>query len=104
MATYYDDDEQSAPRPGAEQGQEQQPEQEGEEGDQDHGQSALLPKSVFPHEPEIGDECSFKVVALHDKDVSVEYVNHEEEEGGDGGEEGPPEASPEPEPGGDMYS
>ncbi len=40
-------------------------------------QTALLPKAVFMGKDlEIGKECKFKIVGIHDGEVSVEYVSH----------------------------
>ncbi len=38
----------------------------------------LAPKSIVPHEPEVGDVCEFRVVAIHDEEIEFEYVKEEE--------------------------
>ena len=45
-------------------------------------ESGLLSKSLFPHTPEPGDECIFKVVHVYDDEVEVEYAP-KKKDGGD---------------------
>lgn len=59
--------------------QEQLEPQAEEEGEQ----TALIDKNVFPEPPQVGDVCKFRVVAVHDNEVELEYVD-EEASGGEG--------------------
>jgi hypothetical protein len=46
-------------------------------------ETALVPRSVFGKEPEIGNICTFKVIGIHEDEVEVEYAGSDE----GGGEE-----------------
>jgi hypothetical protein len=48
-----------------------------DDGDQSEGQTAMLPKSVFPKPPEPGDSCTFRIVRVHDDEVEVSYDEKE---------------------------
>jgi hypothetical protein len=101
MPSYLDEEGPGAAGATAEAAPPEQPQEGGEEQqkeDAGQDQTALLPKAIFPHEPEIGDKCSFEVVAKHDEEISVRY-SQEPEEGQEpeGGSEPP---APPPQPGG----
>jgi hypothetical protein len=44
--------------------------------------TALLPKNFFPNpeDKKPGDRCEIEVVRVHDDEVAVKYVQHDEEE------------------------
>lgn len=56
------------------------PEQSKGDSKENTSQTALLDKAVFPEEPKVDDICKFRVVAVNDKDVEVEYVEEEKGE------------------------
>ena len=71
----------------------ERPGDEDDEREQDRGETALLPKSIFGgKELNRGDRYEIEIAAIHDEEVSVELIG---EAGGEAGPEGetPPEAS-----------
>lgn len=51
-----------------------------QDSEKPEGETALLSKSMFGgKDVEPGGECTFKVVAVHDDEVEVEYVPHDDE-------------------------
>jgi hypothetical protein len=97
MPSYFDEDQAAAP--GAGQPQEPQgggDDQQQKDSDQDQ-QTALVPLSVFPKPPKVGDHCMFEVKALHDEEVSMAYADEQGEEHDQ--EEEPPAGAGAPPPG-----
>lgn len=44
-------------------------------------ETALIPKSALGDKAvEVGKECKFKVVSIHDDEVEIEYVPHKDKE------------------------
>jgi hypothetical protein len=73
---------------------------------QEGGKTALLPKSIFPHEPEVGDVCQFRVEAIHDEEISVAYEDEKGEKEEQQNSESPELAGSAPPPaagGGGMF-
>lgn len=57
-----------------------EPTDNGEEAaeETESAQTALLPTSFFPDQPEPGKECTVRVARVHDDQVEVEYVHSPE--------------------------
>lgn len=72
MADYYSEDEQA----------ESMPDNEEQEPKEDSGaETSLLSKSAFGgHEIKVGDVCEFRIVAIHDDQAEVEYVEEGKDE------------------------
>lgn len=51
-----------------------------QESDKPGTETTLVPASIFPEPPEPGKTCTFKVVAVHDGEVEVEYSKSKEPE------------------------
>lgn len=75
MKNMYDSPEPSEP---------QEPSEERKESEQ---QTALLPREIFGQkELKPGKECKFRIVAIYDDEIEVEYVEHSEKKDDDKGE------------------
>lgn len=46
----------------------------------DLAQTALLPKSFFPHTPKPGEICKIRTLEVYEDEVSVEYVRSKDSE------------------------
>lgn len=65
-------------------GPEAQAPEETTDDTKDMGETALLPASFFGHDPEVGDECTIKVVKKYGDDtpeIEVSYVSSHKEMG-----------------------
>jgi hypothetical protein len=58
-------------------GSEMEQNKSGDRADEMEDQSTLVPKSMFPEEPEPGKKCTFEVVHVYEDEVEIRYAKED---------------------------
>lgn len=89
---YYGEDDPVTP--GSQQPASEPSDQAENENGEMSAQTALVPKSIFPDPPKVGDVCKFRVTRVLEDEVQIQYENEEGEGQADNDQEEMGEGAP----------